>query len=58
MNAVYAIPLSGVKPPACAPEGWQPPTRGYDDEDPRPETRLERQARQVCRSMRERQGRS
>lgn len=56
MSELYLTHRQAVKPPACAPEGWQPPAEGYDTEQPRPETRLERQARQVARSLRARQG--
>ncbi|MCG3177472.1 MAG: hypothetical protein MOGMAGMI_02446 [Candidatus Omnitrophica bacterium] len=53
MSALYPGTYRDVKPAACAPEGWQPPMRGYDDEDPRRELRIERQARQVAKQLRD-----
>lgn len=52
MSTVYAGSAPDVKAPSCAPEGWQPPMRGYDDEYPRRELRIEQQARQVARQLR------
>jgi hypothetical protein len=44
-----------VNPPASAPEGWQPPARSMDDEEPRTDPLtmaiIQRRARQVAQAV-------